>query len=733
LRTKKRKIDLKISAYKKHIPQMSEHGKKYSCGSSAQKKADAKRAEAKRAEAKKVLKMEDSDSETVWSDEEEGDDEDSEDSSDDEEDDEDEDDEDDEDEEDSYDEKGRDKKELDEMIQLHKLHKFVSKLYTEKGDKKVKKVAKSKKHNKSKHYSVDSDDDDSDDDEYEKEEKKFKIVFNIGGDEDDYNSEYESSVQSKERETEEEDSELDEQTFMKEKYVPLKFKPATKTKTNVSLEKRNKGSTPVSKKHAKKVDVEEEKEPEQTLEEEYAELSEIKKELCEKLEKKPTNKSYLKMLKNVKVDIKKLVEKGRKTNTKEFYKLIHHEHKRKNELEYFEKKLSQHEQQHIVSELKTINDSLYEDKPVRLNVLQSKMPEKVKAIALQRLNVLKSMEPGDPEYFKLKNWVDSFVQIPFGKHKNLPVSIADGVDACHEFMENAHTILNECTYGMNDAKMQVMQLVGQWITNPEAVGNAIALKGPPGTGKTSIIKDGISKILGRDFIFIPLGGCTDGSYLEGNSYVYEGSSYGKIIQSIIQCKSMNPVIYFDELDKISDSARGQEIVGILTHLTDTTQNSQFHDKYFSEIDFDLSKCLFMFSYNDETLINPILKDRMYKIMTNGYEMKEKVIIGKKYLIPKILQQIKFTPEDVVIPDATLSYIIENFTKKEQGVRNLKRCLEMIYTKLNLFRLMKPNTTNFFSKEINLSIAFPHTVSVRDVDIFIKNETEQFSAMNMMYV
>jgi len=698
---------------------MSEHGKKYSCCSSAQKKADAKRAEAKRAESNKVLKMEDSDSETVWSDEEEDEDGDDENSEDSEEDDE-------EDCEEENDEE--DKKELNEIIQLHKLHKFVSKLYTETGNKKpVKKVAKSKKHNKSKHYSIyDSADDDSDDDYDEKEEKKFKIVFNIGGDEDDYNSEYESSVQSKERQTEEEDSELDEQTFMKEKYVPSKFTPLSKVLSS--------STKSVSKKHAKptKAHVEEE-EPEQTLEEEYAELSEIKKDLCEKLEKKPTNKTYLKMLKNVKADIKKLVEKGRKTNTKEFYKLIHHEHKRKNELEYFEKKLSQHEQQHIVSELKTINDSLYEDKPVRLNVLQSKMPEKVKAIALQKLNVLKSMEPGDPEYFKLKNWVDSFVQIPFGKHKNLPVSIVDGVDACHEFMENAHTILNECTYGMNDAKMQVMQLVGQWITNPEAVGNAIALKGPPGTGKTSIIKDGISKILGRDFIFIPLGGCTDGSYLEGNSYVYEGSSYGKIIQSIIQCKSMNPVIYFDELDKISDSARGQEIVGILTHLTDTTQNSQFHDKYFSEIDFDLSKCLFMFSYNDETLINPILKDRMYKIMTNGYEMKEKVIIGRNYLIPKIQQQIKFTCEDVVIPDATLSYIIENFTKKEQGVRNLKRCLEMIYTKLNLFRLMKPNTTNFFSKEIKLSIAFPHTVSVRDVDIFIKNETEQFSAMNMMYV
>jgi ATP-dependent Lon protease len=141
----------------------------------------------------------------------------------------------------------------------------------------------------------------------------------------------------------------------------------------------------------------------------------------------------------------------------------------------------------------------------------------------------------------------------------------------------------------------------------------------------------------------------------------------------------------------------------------------------------------MFSYNDELLINPILRDRMYKIMTNGYQVKEKVIIGKQYLIPKILQQIKFLPNDIVIPDSVLSYIIENFTQKEEGVRNLKRCLEVVHTKLNLFRLVKPNATTFFSKEINLKINFPHTLTTADVDILVKSEVNKFSAMSMMYL
>ena len=112
-----------------------------------------------------------------------------------------------------------------------------------------------------------------------------------------------------------------------------------------------------------------------------------------------------------------------------------------------------------------------------------------------------------------------------------------------------------------------------------------------GTGKTTLVKDGISKILNRPFALIALGGATDSSCLEGHGYTYEGSTWGKIVDILIQTRCSNPIIYFDELDKISDTPRGEEIIGILTHLIDATQNNNFHDKYFSEIDFDLSKAL----------------------------------------------------------------------------------------------------------------------------------------------
>ena len=266
--------------------------------------------------------------------------------------------------------------------------------------------------------------------------------------------------------------------------------------------------------------------------------------------------------------------------------------------------------------------------------------------------------------------------------------------------------------------MQILQLVGQWISNPNSVGIAIAIKGAMGTGKTTLVKEGISKILNRPFAFLALGGATDSSFLEGHSYTYEGSSWGKIVDILIQSKCMNPVIYFDELDKISSTPKGEEITGILTHLTDTTQNSQFHDKYFSSLDFNLSKALFIFSYNDEKKVNPILRDRMYRIHTDGYGNKEKAIISHNYLMPSICKNVNFNKDDIVIPDETLKYISDNLVESEKGVRNLKRALEIIYTKLNLYRLMKKDSP-LFDKEKSFEVTFPFEVTIEVVKKLVK--------------
>lgn len=414
-------------------------------------------------------------------------------------------------------------------------------------------------------------------------------------------------------------------------------------------------------------------------------------------------------------------KKRDKLNVKEFKTLLRKKNST-NDLRYFRRHMTPEQQQKVIADLKQIHAVSIIQKPYRLSLLETEIPVAFKAIAMRKINSLRHMEPGCGEYYKVKNWVDTFMKIPFGKTRNLPLTIEDGIQRCSDFMEASKTTLDNAVYGLNDAKLQIMQMVGQWISNPSAMGSAIAIKGPMGTGKTSLVKEGISKILGRDFAFIALGGATDSSFLEGHSYTYEGSTWGKIVEIIIQCGSMNPVIYFDELDKISDTAKGEEIVGILTHLTDTSQNSQFHDRYFAEIDFDLSKCLFIFSYNDESKVNPILLDRMYRINTTGYNKKDKTQIAQKYLIPKICAEVGFREADIAIPDSVIEHIVENYTEKEEGVRNLKRCLEVIYRKLNLYRLIKPDTP-LFEKEMSLKVAFPFAVTNEVVDKLVKQANE----------
>ena len=425
---------------------------------------------------------------------------------------------------------------------------------------------------------------------------------------------------------------------------------------------------------------------------------------------------------------KKEEKKSKKKNMKTFKKLLNDKNII-NDFKYFEK-MDISDQKKILAQVEEINSHTKVDKPYRIQLIESSIPMMYKNHALKKINMLKYMDPGSGEYYKVKQWVDAFMKIPFNTHSTIPVSMKNNsVDEIHEFMEKSKNTLNSVVYGLNDAKLQIMQMVGQWISNPGSVGNAIAIKGPMGTGKTTLIKDGISKILNRPFAFIPLGGATDSSYLEGHSYTYEGSLWGKIVDFLINCGSMNPVFYFDELDKVSDTPKGEEIIGILTHLTDTTQNSQYHDKYFSNIDFDLSQALFIFSYNEEEKVNPILRDRMYRIETKGYSNSDKIIIANDYLLPSICDRVNFEKEQINIPDDTINYINSNLTNGEKGVRNLKRCLETIYTKINLLRLMKAGT-NLFNKDINIKVEFPFTVTQDVVNKLIKKHDGNIAPYGM---
>ena len=585
--------------------------------------------------------------------------------------------------------------------------------------------SKSKNKNLSESESENEDTSDSDDDEYDEEEleellsgnSKLNIIFTLGGapsleeseSEEEDESEEDSDDESESGEENESDNEGHAEETPRNEIIGRNTGASKSKPENTD----NGGEVPCDNEVFDKFNKMIASLPE--ADKENGVMKSIMKEVST-LEKKH------------KKEEEKKTKKLRGKNTVKFRKLLRDKNVM-NDTKFFETKMSVEQQELVLKQIEEVRKHSDVDKPYRLAVLDADIPIHFKSIAYKKINALKYMEPGDGEYYKIKNWVDTFMQIPFGKYKTLPLSLSDGVDASHEFMTNAKSVLDKAVFGLDDAKLQVMQMIGQWIANPDAIGTAIAIKGPMGTGKTTLVKEGISKILGRDFAFIALGGATDSSFLEGHSYTYEGSTWGKIVDILVKCKCMNPIIYFDELDKVSDTPKGEEITGILTHLTDTTQNSKFHDKYFSELDFDLSRCLFIFSYNDESKVNPILRDRMYRIQTKGYDAKEKSIIANDYIVPSIREQVKFDEKAVTIPNDVINHIVDKYTDKEDGVRNLKRCLEIIHTKLNLYRLMKPGT-NLFEKDMKIEVTFPVTVTKEIVDKLIKQDQDTGSWKHM---
>lgn len=344
--------------------------------------------------------------------------------------------------------------------------------------------------------------------------------------------------------------------------------------------------------------------------------------------------------------------------------------------------------------------------PNKFRVLDLPVSDTIKATVIKKIDMLSEMDNESSEVYKLRTWIDGFMRIPFGVNVPLPVKMDDGPKPCAAFLSDTRKTLDKAVYGMNGAKTQVMQILAQWISNPASVGNVIALKGPMGVGKTSFAKNGVSTVLKRPFEFFSLGGAADSANFVGHSYTYEGSMWGRIADSLMNARSMNPVMYFDELDKVSTTAHGEEIVSMLIHLTDRSQNTQFHDRYFAGVDFDLSQCLFVFSFNDESKVHPILKDRMQVINCAGYSADEKKVILTQYVWPQILERIKM--DGLSITDEAVKYLISEFSHEEEGVRTLMRAVETLVTRINLLRIADEETAK--SYKFYTKVALPLVIT-----------------------
>jgi ATP-dependent Lon protease len=390
------------------------------------------------------------------------------------------------------------------------------------------------------------------------------------------------------------------------------------------------------------------------------------------------------------------------------------------EEEYYEE-LSKNKRRKLNEQMKGLAKLVSDGEvPYKFRVLALPIPDALKASVIRKIDILNEMDPDSGEVHKLKTWVDGFLRVPFGNIVPLPVKFNEDRGKCSKFLSDTQATLDKAVYGMNPAKAQIMQIVAQWIANPSSVGNVIALKGPMGVGKTSFARHGVAEVLKRPFEFFSLGGASDSANFVGHSYTYEGATWGRIADSIMSARCMNPVLYFDELDKVSTTAHGEEIISMLIHLTDRSQNSHFHDRYFAGVDFDLSQCLFVFSFNDESKVHPILKDRMQVITCTGYTAEDKKMILNQYVWPQVLERINMK-EDLTITDEAIKFLISEYSADEEGVRVLIRAVETMVTRINLLRIADEKTAKGypFYKDIKL----PMLITPDDVKALLV-ETKQ---------
>jgi len=360
-------------------------------------------------------------------------------------------------------------------------------------------------------------------------------------------------------------------------------------------------------------------------------------------------------------------------------------------------------------------------------ILTMNLPAETQAMVLSKYNSLQSLDPGSSEYFKLRNWLEKLTSMPIGIYKELPVTIVNGPELCTEFMNKARRCLDDAIYGQDEAKLQILQFIGTKMANPGGRGLSLLLSGPPGIGKTSLIKTGVAKALEWPFQFISLGGDSDASTYTGHQLVYESSHCGKIVNSLCTAKSMSLVLMFDELDKISTTPKGEEVQNLLVHLTDPVQNGEFEDKYLSGINIDLSRVMFTFSANDLNKIDRVLLDRMTVVQLQGYNQKEKVAIAENYLLPAALKEVGLT-EKVAISKEVLEYVLREHASEETGVRELKRSIEQIAQKVNMLRMFNSKELPFYIKDFTL----PFVVKKEHIDLFLKKKNVVDVSASRMY-
>ena len=298
-----------------------------------------------------------------------------------------------------------------------------------------------------------------------------------------------------------------------------------------------------------------------------------------------------------------------------------------------------------------------EVKRYKLRATEKKWNKNVQDVFNKEIEKLQRINPNAAEYGVITNYIEMLLELPWNEFTE------DNFD-----LKNAKTIMDEDHFGLDKVKERLLEYLAVLKLKGDMKSPILCLVGPPGVGKTSLGQS-LAKALGRKYVRMSLGGLHDESEIRGHRKTYIGAMPGRVVQSIKRVKSSNPVFILDEIDKVGTDFRGDPSSALLEVL-DPEQNSSFYDNYL-ELEYDLSKVLFIATANNLNTIQPALRDRMEIIYVSGYSGEEKVQIANRHLVPKQRKEHGLKQKDVTINDAALQKIIQDYTR-ESGVRDLDR-------------------------------------------------------------
>ena len=377
------------------------------------------------------------------------------------------------------------------------------------------------------------------------------------------------------------------------------------------------------------------------------------------------------------------------------------------------------EQQALERELE---EELLLNQSLKQQILQANRTKQEKTIIYEKFVRMEQSDPGSEERIKLEEWIRQALKLPGQAVENHFPEHTDNATT-RDFMQNLREVLDRNMYGLEAPKEEILFTINQMMVNPNGKSKALALLGPPGVGKTCLIRS-LGEAFGMPFEQISLGGLKDSEILNGHSYTYTGAQPGLIAKALIKAKCKNCIIFFDEVDKLAETEKGQEVANNLMHLVDPTQNSEYRDNYFAELPLDVSNVWFIYSMNDASIINPTLRDRLPIVELPGYKTKEKIEIVKNFTWPRTLQEYGMDPSEVTMSQTLFEYLVNKDSSKKGGMRDLEK---MVRTMCKKISLMKNTLVDDQPIELSFKVkrfSWPLTVTQELIDTLVKTKREE---------